>query len=148
MCYFHLTFTCTLHEHIHIRHTLCLYNPMLLLETHNWHGGHWWCEEGREWSWHGGGRETSRDFTLLCLEPYAIFGKDRERLKAKGEGGGRGGDGEIASPTQGTRIWVNSGREWRTEEPGMLQSTGSQRVGHDLKTEQQQYAITVYWEIN
>ena len=22
MCYFHLTFTCTLHEHRHIRHTL------------------------------------------------------------------------------------------------------------------------------
>ena len=27
---------------------------------------------------------------------------------------------------------------WRTGEPGVLQSTGSQRVGHDLATEQQQ----------
>ena len=31
-----------------------------------------------------------------------------------------------------------SGRQWRTEEPGMLQSMGLQRVGHDLMTEQQQ----------
>jgi len=28
--------------------------------------------------------------------------------------------------------------KWRTEEPGMLQSMGSQRVGQDLTTEQQQ----------
>ena len=28
--------------------------------------------------------------------------------------------------------------EWRTEEPGVLQSMGSQRVGHDLGNEQQQ----------
>ena len=34
--------------------------------------------------------------------------------------------------------WANSGRQWRTEEPGMLQSTGSQRVRHNLVTEQQQ----------
>ena len=26
---------------------------------------------------------------------------------------------------------------WRTEEPGMLQSMRSQRIGHDLETEQQ-----------
>ena len=29
--------------------------------------------------------------------------------------------------------------ECRTEEPGVLQSTGSQRAGHDLVTEQQQW---------
>ena len=28
-------------------------------------------------------------------------------------------------------------QEWRTEEPGVLQSMGSQRVGHDSVTEQQ-----------
>ena len=32
-----------------------------------------------------------------------------------------------------------SGRQWRTEEPGVLQSNGSQRVGQDLATEQQQF---------
>ena len=30
----------------------------------------------------------------------------------------------------------NSGREYRTEESGMLQSMGSQKAGHDLATEQ------------
>ena len=32
-----------------------------------------------------------------------------------------------------------SKRQWRTEEPGMLQPMGSQRVRHNLATEQQQY---------
>ena len=31
-----------------------------------------------------------------------------------------------ASPTQWTWIWVNPGRQWRTWEPGVLQSTGLQ----------------------
>ena len=33
-------------------------------------------------------------------------------------------------------IWANSGRQWRTEEPGVLQSMGSGRVGHSWVTEQ------------
>ena len=33
-----------------------------------------------------------------------------ERLKAKGEQGGRGWDSKVASPTWWTWIWVNSGR--------------------------------------
>ena len=35
------------------------------------------------------------------------------------------------------RVWANSGRWWRTERPGVLQSMGLQRVEHDLATEQQ-----------
>ena len=31
-----------------------------------------------------------------------------------------------------TWIWANSGRQWKTEESGMLPSMGSQRVGYDL----------------
>ena len=42
----------------------------------------------------------------------------------------------MASPTQWTWISAKSGRQWRTEKSGMLQSTGSQRAGHDLVTEQ------------
>ena len=34
--------------------------------------------------------------------------------------------------------WANSGRQWITEKPGMLQFMGSWRVGLDLSTEQQQ----------
>ena len=45
-----------------------------------------------------------------------------ERLKARGEGDDRGWAGWIASPTQWTWVWASSGRWWRTEKPGMLQS--------------------------
>ena len=58
-----------------------------------------------------------------------------ERLKAGGEGDNRGWDGWMASLTQWTWVWANSGRQWRTGKPGMLQSMGSQRVGHDLAPE-------------
>ena len=61
-----------------------------------------------------------------------------ERLGAGGEGDDRGRDVWMASATQWTWLWANSGRRWRTEKPGVLQSTRSQRVGHDLATEQQQ----------
>ena len=61
-----------------------------------------------------------------------------ERLRAGREGGDRGWDGWMASPNQWRWIWVNSRRQWRAGKPGMLQSMESQRVGHDLGTEQQQ----------
>ena len=60
-----------------------------------------------------------------------------ERLKGEGEGGNRGWDGWMASLTEWTWVWANSGRWWRTGKPGVLQSMGLQRVGHDLATEQQ-----------
>ena len=52
----------------------------------------------------------------------------RERLRAGGEGDERGWNGWMASLT-----WAraNSGRLWRTEKPGVLQSLVLQRVGHD-----------------
>ena len=58
-----------------------------------------------------------------------------ERLKAGGEGENREWDGWMASPTQWTWVWASSGSWWRTGKPGMLQSMGSQRVGHDWVTE-------------
>ena len=58
-----------------------------------------------------------------------------ERLRAGGEGDDRGWDGWVASPTWCTWVWVNSGSWWWTRRPGMLQSMGSQRVGHDWATE-------------
>ena len=58
-----------------------------------------------------------------------------ERLKAEGEGADRGWDGWMASPIQWTWVWVNSAI-WRwTGRPGVLQSIGSQRVGHNWVTE-------------
>ena len=58
-----------------------------------------------------------------------------ERLKAGGEGDNRGWDGWMASPTLWTWVWVSSGNWWWTGKPGVLQSMGSQRVGHDWTTQ-------------
>ena len=58
-----------------------------------------------------------------------------ERLNAGGEGDGRGWDGWMASLTQWTWVWVNSGSWWWIGKPGMLQSMGSQRIRHDWVTE-------------
>ena len=56
-----------------------------------------------------------------------------ERLKAGGEGDNRGWDGWMASPTQWTWVWVNSGSWWWTGSPGMLRfmRTQSQTWLHD-----------------
>ena len=56
-------------------------------------------------------------------------------FKVGGEGDDRGWDGWMASPTQWTWVWISSGSWWWTGRPGMLQSMGSQRVGHDWATE-------------
>ena len=54
-----------------------------------------------------------------------------ERLKAGWEGDDRGRDGWMASLTRWTWVWVGSGRWWWTGKPGVLQSMGFPRVGHD-----------------
>ena len=41
----------------------------------------------------------------------------------------------MASPTQLSRIWVNSGSWWWTGKPGMLHSMELRRVRHDWVTE-------------
>ena len=64
-----------------------------------------------------------------------------EGWRAGGEGGNKGWDGWMASPTQWA--WVEQtpgGGWWRTGKPGVLRSMGLQRVGHDLMTKQQQHA--------
>ena len=47
-------------------------------------------------------------------------------------------DGWMASPTQWTWAWVNSGSWWWTGRPGVLRFMGWQRVGHD-------WAIELNW---
>ena len=51
------------------------------------------------------------------------------------EGDDRGWDGWMASLTQWTWVWVNSGNWWWTGRPGMWKFMGSQRVRHDWVTE-------------
>ena len=66
-----------------------------------------------------------------------------ERLKVGGEVGGRGWDGWMVSLVQWTWVWANSGRWWWTGKPCMLQFLESQRVRHDLVTEQQYVMLRV-----
>ena len=47
-----------------------------------------------------------------------------ERLKAGGEGDGRGWGGWMASLTQWTWVWTSSGKRWSTGRPGVLQVHG------------------------
>ena len=55
-------------------------------------------------------------------------------LGAGGEGNDRGWDGWMASLTQWTWVWVNSGSWWWTGRPGVLWFMRLQRVGHDWAT--------------
>ena len=88
---------------------------------------HWkdWC-----WSW------NSDTLATRCKELAHLKGPwCWEGLKAGGERVDRGWDVWMASLTWGMWIWVSSGSWWWTGKPGMLQSIGSQRVGHDWATE-------------
>ena len=52
-----------------------------------------------------------------------------------GEGNDRGWGGWMASSTQWTWVWVNSGSRWFTGKPGVLQAMVLQKVGHSWVTE-------------
>ena len=57
-------------------------------------------------------------------------------------------DGWMASLTQWTWVWVKSGCWWWTGMPGVLQSMGSQRVGHYTVTELNWTDwLNCYWEV-
>ena len=90
-------------------------------------GVHWkdWC-----WSWNCSTLATWWEELTHWKRPWCW-----ERLRAGGEGEDRGWDGWMASPTQWTWVWVNSGSWWWPVRPGVLQFMGSQRVGHDWLTE-------------
>ena len=88
---------------------------------------HWkdWC-----WSWNSNTLVTWCEELTHWKRPCCW-----ERLKAGGEGDDRGWDGWIASPIRWTGVWASSGSWWWTGKFGVLQSTGSQRVGHDWATQ-------------
>ena len=88
---------------------------------------HWkdWC-----WSWNSNTLATwCKELTHL-KRPWCW-----ERLRARGDGSEREWDGWMASLTQWTWVWVNSGSWWWTGRPDMLLSLGSQRVRHDWVAE-------------
>ena len=75
---------------------------------------HWkdWC-----WSWNSNTLATRCQELTHWKRPWCW-----ERLRAGGEGDDRGWDGWVASLTQWTWVWVNSGSWWWTGKAGMLQS--------------------------
>ena len=83
-------------------------------------GVHWkdWC-----WGWNSNTLSTSCEELTHWKRLWCWEG-----LGAGGEGNDRGWDGWMASPTQCTWIWVNSGSWWWTGRPSVLQFMGSQRV--------------------
>ena len=70
-----------------------------------------------------------------------------ERLRAGGEGDDRGWEGWMASLTQWTWVWVDSGSWWRTGKPGVLKSLRLQR-GHNLARERQKFLTYVFKSIS
>jgi len=104
----------------------------------------WWIKpvspKGNQ-SWIFIGRTDPEVETPTLWPPNAknwLTGRDPEwweRLKAGGEVDDRGWDGWMASLTQWTWAWASFGSWWWTGKPGVLQSMGLQRVGHDWATE-------------
>ena len=85
--------------------------------------------------------EAEAPILWACDVKSQLIGKKKkpwywERLRAGGEEGNRGWDGWMASSTHWTWVWASSGRWWRTGKPGVPQSMGPQRVGHNWVTEQ------------
>ena len=87
------------------------------------------CSLEQCWSWNSNALATWCKELTHWKKPWCW-----DRLKA-GEEDDRGWDGWMASPTLWTWVWVNSMSWWWTGRPGVLQSMGLQRVGHDWATE-------------
>ena len=68
------------------------------------------------------------------LEKTLMLGKIEGRRR-RGRQRMRWLDGQMASPTRWTWVWVDSGSWWWTGRPGVLRFMGSQRVEHNWATE-------------
>ena len=74
--------------------------------------------------------------TLATDAKSWLIRKDRDAGKDwRWEEKGKTEDSWMVSLTQWTWVWVTSRSWWWTGKPSMLQSMGSQRVGHDWVTE-------------
>ena len=74
--------------------------------------------------------------SLMYSSPWGRQKKKERERDGEWEDGDRGWDGWMASPTQWTWVWANSGRWWRTMKPGVLQSMGVTKR-QDFVTKQQ-----------
>ena len=79
----------------------------------------------------------AKDFSRSLSEELTHFKRPWcwERLRAWEERDNRGWDDWMASLTQWTLVWVDSGSWWWTGRPGVLWFMGSWKVGHDWVAE-------------
>ena len=89
------------------------------------------------WSFHFFSVPESEQNQNLFIFNLLLLGKIEGKRR-----GDRGWDGWMTSSAQWAWVWTNSGRQWRTGNPGMLQSMGCQRLIHDWVTEQQNLLLT------
>ena len=91
-------------------------DPTSPSESRSVWGVHWedWC-----WSWNSNTLATWSKELTHWKRPWCW-----ERLRAGGEGDYRGWHGWMASPTQWTWVWVNSGSWWWTGRPACCSSWG------------------------
>ena len=87
-------------------------------------------------------KEISPEYSLeelmlkLKLHSLATWCEELRETEAGGVGDDRRRDSWMVGwyQIQWTWVWASSGRWWRRGKPGMLQSVGSQRVGHKWTT--------------
>ena len=91
---------------------------------------HW-----KDWGWNSNTLATWCEVPTHWKRPWCW-----KRLKVGEEGANRGW--WVASPTQWTWVWASSGSWWWTGRPGVLQSVGSQIVGHYWATVYLVHAVT------
>ena len=91
-----------------------------------------WC-----WSW------NSSILVIWCklLTHWKVPHAGKDWGQKEKRAGVRGWSGWMASPTQWTWIWANFRRLRGTGRPGLLQSMGSQRVGHNWATEHHHHLL-------
>ena len=78
-----------------------------------------WSDWLTDWYWSSNALATWCEEPTHWKRPWCC-----KRLRVEGEGENRGWDGLMASPTQWTWVWANSGRWWRTGKSGILPLMG------------------------
>ena len=93
--------------------------------------------------------EKTLESPLDCkeIQPVRPRGDQSWVFIGRTQGDNRGWDVWMASLTQWTWVWVNSGSWWWTRRPGVLWPMGSRRVRHNWATELNWILYQISWDI-